>query len=178
MRTRTSFLVLSLSALLIASTTLVGGCTDDPTSDSSPISDSTTAADSPCGVTQVVLAWDEAIDLDLEIWSGDGEGALTSAGLENEDVIDGTQGTEWIDFTGELADGEYVVSVYFAEETDIVPSAIAHLTVTKTDGSTLVRTKEIMWEEGWDQWHGFRIDAETGDIEDIDEFIVTGMLDE
>ena len=127
------------------------------------------------GTVRVELQWDEPVDMDLEIWDAAGEQALTSAGMENDDSFDGTQAGEYIDFKNlseaNLSSGRYVVSVYFAEGSGDIPSANVTLIVTKADGSTIERTGVVYWEIGMDQWHAFEIDATTGEITDINEFI-------
>ncbi len=163
---RTLLAALLALALALSLTALLAGCGGDAE-----------------GATQVVLSWDEPVDMDLEIWDPTGEGALTSAGLTNEDVFDGTEGSEYFDFvdhgeTGDFSQGEYVVSVYFAEETDEIAEADILLTVTQPDGTVLTREGTVYWEVGRDQWHAFRVDAATGAIEDMDEFIETEVLDE
>lgn len=123
------------------------------------------------GVVRVVLGWDEPIDMDLEIWDSLGETAITAAGLEGVDVVSGDDGREFFDFTEDFASGRYVVSIYFAEEENIVDAATATLTVLKADGSTEIRSRSIAWEEGSDQWHAFEIDGATGDIVDVNRVI-------
>lgn len=174
--------LLALLVLVMAlSLTACFGGSDGDSGDSSDAGSSAMGPDNnPAvedGVVRVTLGWDEPIDMDLEIWDAAGENAETAAGLENEDIMDGTEGREYFDFTGAYSDGEYVVSVYFAEEMNVVESANATLEVIKADGSTETRSSEIMWEEGSDQWHAFSIDAATGDIADIDEFIETVVED-
>ncbi len=162
-----------VSVVLVACLALVGcGSSADTGSDAvSTGPDTSPALDG--GVVRVVLGWDEPVDMDLEIWDADGQNAVTAAGIENEDVTDGTAGTEYFDFAGDYAEGEYVVSVYFAEETNIADEANVILTVTKADGSTQTRSRTIAWEEGSDQWHAFKIDGATGEIEDVDEIVET-----
>lgn len=124
------------------------------------------------GVTRVVLGWDEVSDLDLEIWTSDGQSLITRALTENgNDVMDGTSGREYFDFTGEYGSGEYVVSIYYVATNEGPNSTTAKVIVYKADGTTETRTAEIRWDPGLDQWHAFRIDADTGSIVDIDEFI-------
>ena len=130
------------------------------------------------GVVRVELAWTDPVDMDLEIWDAEGQSAITSAGLENEDVTDGTEGSEYFDFTGEYAEGEYVVSVYFAESTNVVDSAGVTLIVTNSSGATETYTKTISWEEGQDQWHAIMIDAATGEITVVDEVIESEVTEE
>ena len=123
------------------------------------------------GVVRVELAWTDPVDMDLEIWDAEGQAAITSAGLENEDVTDGTEGSEYFDFTGDYAEGEYVVSVYFAESTQVIDSAEVTLVVTNSSGQVETYSKTISWEQGQDQWHAVKIDAATGDITVVDEVI-------
>lgn len=127
------------------------------------------------GTVRVEMQWDEPVDMDLEIWDGSGEEALTSAGMENNDSFNGLEAGEYIDFKNlsgaDLSSGRYVVSAYFAEGSGDIPSANVTLIVTKADGSTTERTGVVYWEVGMDQWHAFEIDAQTGEITDIDEFI-------
>lgn len=141
------------------------------------------AAASP---TKVTLRWDQPVDMDLEIWNASGQNLIHRAFAgENwtapncgTDVTDGTKGEEFFIFKSagseDFATGEYVVSIYFAQrpEGSNVTSARATVVVTKADGSTVERSRNVQWEEGQDQWHAFRIDAKTGNIlEDIDKFI-------
>jgi len=130
------------------------------------------------GVVRVELAWTDPVDMDLEIWDAGGQAAITSAAIENDDVTDGTEGSEYFDFIGEYSDGEYVVSVYFAEETNVVDSASVTLIVTNSSGETETYTKTISWEEGLDQWHAIKIDAATGDITVVDEIIESEVTEE
>ncbi len=174
-------LVLVLSMMLVAcgSSDSSDGVVSPPNETSGPGSSSTAGAQGPDtvpalsdGAVRVTLGWDEPIDMDLELWDSLGENALTSAGLENGgDVTDGDTGREYLDLTGDYATGTYVVSVYFAEEENVVDSATATLTVYKADGSTEVRSRSIAWEKGSDQWHAFEIDAATGDIVDVNEIV-------
>ncbi len=124
------------------------------------------------GVVRVELGWDEASDLDLEIWDAAGENLVTRALTVNgADITDGTQGREYFDFTGEYGTGTYVVSVYFAAQNSAPDSAVATVIVHKANGDTETRSQQILWDPGQDQWHAFSIDAQTGDIVDLDEFI-------
>jgi hypothetical protein len=141
-------------------------------------------AAAPANPVKVSLSWDKPVDMDLEIWTADGTRLINRAFPgENwpatncgQDVKTG--GTpEYFTFVkvGEtdFSKGEYVVSIYFAGRDDAsISEALATVTVTKADGSTEVRTRKIQWEQGQDQWHGFKIDAATGRIiEDLDKFI-------
>lgn len=123
------------------------------------------------GVVRVTLGWDEPIDLDLEIWDENGENAITSAGMESEDVMNGEEGREYFDFAGDYVSGTYVVSVYFAEEQNVVDSAKATVTVFGPDGTTESVVTTMQWEEGKDQWHAFSIDAATGQTTTIDQVV-------
>jgi hypothetical protein len=129
------------------------------------------------GVVQVALVWDQAVDLDLEIWDENGVNAITSAGLlTGSDVLDGTKGAEYIDFTDyedeDLSSGSYVMSVYFAEEAETVASANARLIVTDADGDVTEYDGEVMWEQGSDQWHAIEIDGATGEFSEINEYVL------
>lgn len=138
---------------------------------------STSAPKPEPGTVQVALSWDEPVDVDLEVWDAEGQEAVTSAGIVTEDVTNGESGDEYVDFvkydSQDLSSGEYVISVYFAEETNTVDSTTVTLFVTSADGDVETRTHELMWEEGKDQWHAFSVDAETGEITDIDELVET-----
>ena len=107
--------------VLLTCLTLVGCGSSTDSGESPPDKDVTQGPDTtPAledGVVRVTLGWAEPVDMDLEVWDADGQTALTSAGNENEDVLDGTKGREYVDFTGDYGEGEYVISVYFAEET-------------------------------------------------------------
>lgn len=148
--------------------------TDGATSESSG-SDQSTAAQP----LRIELTWDEEVDMDLEIWDAAGENLLErSFNLCGEDVKVGSDGREWFEFKkysdeDDYASGNYIVSLYFADrpEGSTVEQARATLTVTKTDGTTVTRTKVIDWEPGRDQWHAFSINARTGAIVDKDRFI-------
>ncbi len=132
----------------------------------------TTTAD---GTVRVELQWNKPVDLDLEIWTGDGNEAITSAGMENFDSFDGTDSGEYIDFKQlsdvNLSTGTYVVSVYFADSDGSIPECEVRLIVTASDGTVTERTGTVYWEVGNDQWHAFSINAETGNIVDINEYI-------
>ncbi|MDA3935889.1 MAG: hypothetical protein PF636_03360, partial [Actinomycetota bacterium] len=109
------------------------------------------------------------------IWNASGDEALTSAGMENYDSFDGLDSSEYIDFKNyadlDLSQGDFIVSVYFADGDDQIPSANVTLIVTKPDGSTEQRSGVVYWEIGMDQWHAFSINAETGEITDMDTYI-------
>lgn len=127
----------------------------------------------------VELTWDQEIDMDLEIWDAAGENLLKrSFNLCGEDITVGSGGREWFEFKrysdeDDYASGNYIVSLYFAgrPEGSTVDRARATLTVTKSDGTTVTRTKVIDWEPGRDQWHAFSINARTGALVDEDRFI-------
>lgn len=124
------------------------------------------------GVVRVELGWDEASDLDLEIWDATGENLVVRALTENgADITDGTQGREYFDFTGDYDNGTYVISVYFAAQNNAPDAAVATVVVHMANGDTVTRSQQILWDPGQDQWHAFSIDASTGDIVDMDEFI-------
>lgn len=128
------------------------------------------------GVVQVALVWDQAVDLDLEIWDENGVNAITSAGLSNDkDVLDGTKGAEYVDFITyedtDLSTGTYVVSVYFAEEAEVTDSATAQLIVTNAEGDVSEYEGTVKWAEGSDQWHAFEIDGATGEFTEINEYV-------
>jgi hypothetical protein len=147
---------------------LPGGGGDGGTDDGGSSSD---------GDVRVELAWDDEVDMDLEIWDNQGENALFAASsYAGTDVTDGS-GTEFFEFKQygdeDFGSGKYVVSVFYAgqpEDGDI-PSVPVTLTITKPDGSTETRSGTVFWEAGQDQWHAFRIDAATGAVEDIDELV-------
>jgi len=129
------------------------------------------------GTVKVTLSWDKPIDMDLEIWDSPGQNLkLRSFNQCGSDIQDGTQGSEYFEFkqygSDNYANGKYVVSVYFAGMGDAsIEECFADLEIIKADGSRDTRRRKIFWEAGQDQWHAFRIDAATGNIEDIDEFI-------
>lgn len=146
---------------------------------SSTAASTTDASSTPAtaGVVKIVLSWDQAVDMDLEIWNASGENLLKRAfNLCGEDVKDGN-GTEWFEFkdygNDHFSTGRYIVSLYFANrpEGSTVSQATATLTITKADGTTETRQKTISWEPGRDQWHAFSIDAATGNIRNKDQFI-------
>ena len=171
--------VLVFLVLVMALT--LGACSLLSPSDSDEATEASSDSSLPAveqGVVRVELAWTDPVDMDLEIWDAGGQAAITSAGLENEDVTDGTEGSEYFDFTGDYAEGEYVVSVYFAEETNVVDAARVTLIVTNTSGETETYTKTISWEEGQDQWHAVKIDATTGDITVVDEIVESEVTEE
>ncbi len=142
---------------------------------------STPSASTPAtaGTVRVELSWNKPVDMDLEIWDAAGENLKKrSFNLCGEDVTDGTTGnTEFFDFKSfdsgdDFSSGRYVVSIYFAARSDdSIEAAEATVTITKADGSTVVRKKVVNYEPGKDQWHAFKINAATGEIEDIDRFI-------
>jgi hypothetical protein len=89
----------------------------------------------------------------------------TAAGFEEE----------YFDFNNFGADGDYstgkfVVSIYYADYTDD-DTAVAHVEVTKADGTTSEVAEAPMDFLDDDQWHAFEIDAATGNITMIDEFV-------
>lgn len=141
-------------------------------------------ATAPAAPVKVSLTWDKPVDMDLEIWKADGSqlihrafaGENWSATNCGADVSTGGE-AEFFNFVkvGEedFSKGEYVVSIFFAGRTDpSINEALATVTVTKADGTSEVRTRKVQWQEGQDQWHGFRIDAATGRIvEDLDKFV-------
>ncbi|GAB4277097.1 MAG: hypothetical protein Kow0056_08250 [Coriobacteriia bacterium] len=138
---------------------------------------STSQSGSTSGATpvRVTLAWTAPVDLDLEIWDADGAEALYPAWqFEGEDVSEGP-GEETFQFTdyadADLSSGVYTVSVYFAEEENVVEEADATLTVTYADGSSTDYPITIYWEPGRDQYHAFTVDAATGEVTMVDEYI-------
>jgi hypothetical protein len=160
-------------ALVVALAVTLGmtGCATDGDSDES--ADSGGEASTSDGPVRVTLTWSEDADLDLEIWSGDesqGELLTRAFALSGADDV-GPDGMEYFDFEDygsgdDFSTGEYVVSVYFADYTDD-DRAVAHLEV-EPSGEIAEAGMEFI---GQDQWHAFSVDAETGEIEMIDEFI-------
>lgn len=183
MMKRYLLVVLTLLLLIVvAGCSPSGGTSPDSSSrskdsDSDSDSSATSAPKPDEGTVQVALSWDEPVDVDLEVWDEDGQEAVTSAGLVTDDVKDGEDGDEYVDFVEydeqDLSAGDYVISVYFAEDEGEIESTNVKLIVTKADGTTDVRTRKLLWEKGKDQWHAFSIDARTGDIEDIDQLVET-----
>lgn len=147
-----------------------------------------TGTSEPGGVTQtetggatgsapvaVWLSWPEGVDMDLEIWDASGDTQLTTASfLVGEDITDGSMGEEYFEFASydieDYSTGEYVVSVYYADFSDLEGEANVTLSVQKADGSTETWAKTVMWDPEFDQWHAFRIDAVTGETVEVDEF--------
>lgn len=128
------------------------------------------------GVVRVTLSWNEAADVDLEIWDADGEETLVGpAHFGRTDIEKGADGDETFEFKShdgkDFGRGQYVVSVYFADEETGVERANVTLTVDKRSGVTVTRTGTVYKELGRDQWHAFKIDATRGDIEEIDAYV-------
>ena len=147
---------------------LFGGGTDDS-------DDGGTSVSVPSGVVRVSLEWDDPVDLDLEMWDADGESALFMAGTySGEDVMEGP-GEEYFDFKAygdeDFSTGDYVISVYFANEENVQDAADATLSVTDADGDTRTFDITVYWEPGRDQYHAFRIDAASGAVDMIEEYI-------
>ena len=130
------------------------------------------------GAVKVTLSWDAPVDMDLEIWDSQGQNLLfrvfdkigsdCSDGSADEYFIFQKYGAE--DYTA----GKYVVSVFFFTDdstTTSLTSADITLTVTKADGTVETIPKTIYREEGRNQWHAFRIDAATGAMETIDDYL-------
>ncbi len=160
-------------ALIVVLALTVTGCGLLPGGDDSGDDTGTTSGSD---IVKVTLSWGESVDMDLEIWESQGDEALFAASqYASEDIFSGADGDEFFEFRvyedEDYSVGEYVISVYFAEEEDVVDDVRVTLEVRKSDGSTITRTGTVYWEPGRDQWHAFRIDAATGDIEDIDELI-------
>jgi uncharacterized protein YceK len=164
---------LRLLVVLLVAMVALSGCgllpgVDDTGDDPSPSEGSS--------IVKVTLSWDGPSDMDLEIWDNPGDDLLFRASeYIGTDIIAGDDGDEFFEFrqygSDDYSAGSYVVSVYFANEEEVADSATVTLTVMKADGSEVTRTGTVYWEPGRDQWHAFRIDAATGDFEDIDEYI-------
>lgn len=154
---------LIIALTLVAALFVLVGC-DGATTTEGPDED----------VTRVTVSWSEDVDLDLEIWNEDGTEMLTKSWeLVRMDEY-GTGSEEYFDFKdygdgGDYSTGSYVVSVYFAdygEDEDAGP----HVDWIDPDGDPQTRVTAMDYF-GNDQWHVIRIDAATGESEDIDEFV-------
>jgi len=145
-----------------------------PTGEPAVLSNLSTAAG---GEVAVGLAWNEPVDCDLEIWDSSGKDLeLRAFNLYGNDVTNGSDGMEYFLFSnssdGAYGSGSYVVSVYYAGQNESgIEELDVYLRIITADGRQLRRQKRIFWESGKDQWHAFRIDATSGLITDIDEFI-------
>lgn len=146
-------------------------------SSSSSSSDAPAAAEA--GPVKVTLSCDQPVDMDLEIWDEPGKKMIArSFAYCGKDVVDMTQDQEYFVFdrydTRDFSTGEYVVSIFFNARKDTsIKEAKVRIEVKRSDGGVVTRERTILWEKGHDQWHAFRIDAATGRIEDIDDFIST-----
>jgi hypothetical protein len=125
-------------------------------------------------VVTVYASWSAPEDLDLEIWDEAGDVPLFPAYQINDvDVVDGAQGEEYFEFkaydTGDYSSGRYTASVYFNGEMDADPAAVT-VTVVRPDGSSDSITNSVEWDPALDQWHALVVDAETGDVEFVDEY--------
>jgi len=125
-------------------------------------------------VVTVYASWSAPEDLDLKIWDEAGDVPLFPAyQLNDVDVIDGSQGEEYFEFkaydTGDYSSGKYTASVYFNGEMD-ADAADVTVTVVRPDGSSDSITNSVEWDPALDQWHALVIDAETGEVEFVDEY--------
>lgn len=167
MRSLRLFAILLVAMLALTGCDLLPGTSDS--GDDPGTSDGT-------GVVKVTLSWGGPADMDLEIWDNPGDELLFRASeYIGTDILKGDDGDEFFEFRqyggDDYSAGSYVVSVYFANEEEVAESASVTLTVVRANGSEVTRTGTVYWEPGRDQWHAFRIDAATGDIEDIDQYI-------
>ncbi len=126
------------------------------------------------GELAVVLSWEGAYDLDLEIWSEDFEYIDNAAFIgESPDTVDGDAGEEWFVFrryaVGDYSTGRFVVSAYlFGPETDAAVTAV--LMVHFPDGRTQSVSRPLEYQPPYDQWFALLVDVDRGAVEVLDVF--------
>ena len=128
------------------------------------------------GEFAVVLQWDDAVDLDLEIWSEDFEfiGAATSIG-KSPDIYDGSMGEEWFVFEHDFSRGRYVVSVYFYDTYALLP-ADATLVIHFPDGQVESLPGSLISYYPYDQWYAVLIDVEQKTSKVLDFFFDADVI--
>ncbi|OPL07570.1 MAG: hypothetical protein AVO33_04535 [delta proteobacterium ML8_F1] len=119
----------------------------------------------------VVLSWEDSIDLDLELWTGDLEfvGHVSSYG-RSPDIVDGSQGDEWIilNDTGiELED--YIIAVYNNDWTKEDETELT-LEIYYPDGHIEEISAVIYSVIPYDQWYGFKLNTRTLTVKHLDFF--------
>lgn len=177
--------VMALGLMIAASVACMGIGDKTPAAPAAtPAATSTTAATSAAapttaGVVKVTLTWDKPVDMDMEIWDGEGRNYLFDGSKYcGEDVKTGGGAGEFFEFkqygTENFAAGKYVVSIFFAARgSESHDRSTAVVTLTKPDGSSVTRQRIVDYTPGQDQWHVFQVDAATGAMTDIDKMITT-----
>lgn len=141
--------------------------------------------------TRASLQWDSDVDVDLLIFDETGEQPLLASWFVcGPDIQDGS-GAEYFDFQGydevsaqtdgpiDLSSGTYIVAAYYCDRPESGPAyekVDVTLTLTTPGGETSQRTKSVGWEPGTDVWQAFEVDAHTGAIVDVDEFVLVEGL--
>ncbi len=130
-----------------------------------------TAAETP----YTTLTWDEAVDLDLEIWDSEMDDQLSAAWDQGEDVKSaGTEEFYFEDFTpsadfsdGQFSTGTFGVTVFMHDSFGITEDVEFTIVVHDVFGGQSEYTRTVNVAEPENFWEGFLIDAETGEILEV-----------
>lgn len=122
----------------------------------------------------VVLSWDQAVDLDLEIWDGDlsflGRAAWYG---DSYDVFDGRTGEEWFVFKNhydhDYSTGQYIVSIY-QHDSALTTTCEAKLTVFLPTGEEFILQQQLQNIFPYSQWFAVLIDTDKQSVHVLDKF--------
>ncbi|GEM_PF-4033520 len=124
------------------------------------------------GQITAYLEWEGRFDLDLEVWSTEGNYLGDAHWIgRSPDILDGSHGQEWLAFKDyghyDLSRGRYILSPFFAgPETD--EPVEARLRIVQSDGQEIRLQQDLYYHPPGDQWYAVEICADTGEVAILD----------
>lgn len=138
------------------------------------------------GEFAVVLSWQGPADLDLEIWDEDFNFLGVSSLLgDGPDIANGTHGEEWFVFKKypdkrgtrdsdqqwNFSRGRYIVSPYYYGPEGGSGPVEATVSIHFPDGRRETISRELLYEQPYDQWFAILVDVSRGSFKILDFFL-------